>query len=110
RSPRYPGTRDAHALLHQPLRAAARGPRLPLHPAPARGLTPPLTRLGRCFVQPRANERSTRPLRGLGANEVDLRGTFSPCAATSRTMSAEIGGQMTPARSGGPAPPPTASP
>ena len=46
-------------------------------------------------VQPRANERSTRPVRGLGANEVDLRGTRSPCAATSRTSSADSGGQMT---------------
>jgi hypothetical protein len=78
-------------------------------PAASRRLLPALgarrRRAVRCRLaagdQPRANVRITRPVRGLGANDVDLRGTRSPCAASSRTSSADSGGQMTAVPPGG---------
>src|SRR5207237_9688064 len=90
----------AHRLFPEPLRAADRGARLAVRTdgSPHYGAVRRVTAL-RWLVQPRANERSTSPVRGLGANEVDLRGTRSPCAATSRTTSADSGGQMTAVRS-----------
>ena len=39
--------------------------------------------------------RRTRPVRGFGPKDVDLRGTFSPCAAMSITAASGIGLQMT---------------
>src|SRR5580704_11140076 len=42
-----------------------------------------------------SNVLSTSPVRGLGPNDVDLRGTRSPCAATSLTAASGIGLQMT---------------
>src|SRR5579875_1854928 len=46
-------------------------------------------------VQPSANRRRTRPVRGLGPNDVDFFGTRSPAAAIAYTSPAVIGGQMT---------------
>ena len=46
-------------------------------------------------VQLSANSRSTSPVRGLGPNEVDFRGTIAPCAATSYTSAADIGAHST---------------
>ena len=42
-----------------------------------------------------ANARMTRPVRGFGPNDVDLRGTRSPFAATVYTSAADIGAQIT---------------
>ena len=41
------------------------------------------------------NVRRTSPVRGLGPNEVDLRGTRSPSAAISMTASKVTGFEMT---------------
>src|SRR5580693_2614178 len=56
--------------------------------------------IGRDFssVRPQSdgpNVRSTSPVRGLGPNDVDLRGTRSPCAAIWMTASKESGLEMT---------------
>ena len=50
------------------------------------------------------NVRRTSPVRGLGPNDVDLRGTRSPCAAIWMTASNEGGLQITAVAPGAGAP------